>query len=86
MKHPHLSEKASLLKDAGNAFVFVVSKNANKKTVKDEIERLYKVEVVNVRIVNLPKKPKNLGRTRGFKPGLKKAIIYVKKGQTINVV
>jgi large subunit ribosomal protein L23 len=85
-KKPHLSEKATRLKDSQSAYVFVVDGSANKKTVASEIKRLYKVEVVNVRIVNLPKKPKNLGRTKGFAPGFKKAIVYLKPGQAINVI
>ncbi len=86
LKKPHLSEKATLLKNNQNAYVFVVDNFANKKTITSEIKRLFKVEVVNVRIVNLPKKPKSLGRTKGFAPGFKKAIVYLKPGQAINVV
>ena len=86
LKKPHLSEKTTHLKDNHSAYVFVVDSFANKKTVAQEIKRLYKVEVVNVRIVNLPKKPKNLGRTKGFSSGFKKAIVYLKPGQAINIV
>ncbi|KKS08323.1 MAG: 50S ribosomal protein L23 [Candidatus Brennerbacteria bacterium RIFOXYC1_FULL_41_11] len=86
LKKPHLSEKATFLKEKNNAYVFVVDKTANKKTVAQEIKRLYKVEVSDVRIVNLPKKPKNLGKTRGFSAGFKKAIVYIKTGQAINIV
>ena len=56
LKKPHLSEKATFLKNNRSAYVFVVDSFANKKTVASEIKRLYKVEVVKVRIVNLPKK------------------------------
>lgn len=86
LKKPHLSEKATHLKSTQNAYVFVVDRFANKKTVTGEIKRLYKVDVVNVRMINLPKKPKSLGRTKGFAPGFKKAIVYLKSGQAINVV
>lgn len=85
LKNPHLSEKATRLKDSQNAYVFVVDGFVNKKTVASEVKRLYKVEVVNVKIVNLPKKPKSLGRTRGFAPGFKKAIVCLKPGQAINI-
>ncbi len=86
LKKPHLSEKATRLKDSQNGYVFVVDSFANKKAVASEIKRLYKVEVINVRIVNLPKKPKSLGRTKGFASGFKKAIVYLKPGQAINVI
>ncbi|MEW5805190.1 MAG: 50S ribosomal protein L23 [Patescibacteria group bacterium] len=83
--HPHLSEKASLLKEKDNAYVFVVKNSANKKSVGQEVERFYKVKVEKVRIINLPKKPKNLGRTQGYRPGFKKALVYLAAGQKIDL-
>lgn len=84
--HPHLSEKASLLKEKNNVYVFVVKPSANKKVVKQVVEKLYKVKVEKVRMINLPKKPKSLGRTQGYRPGYKKALVYLAPGQQLDLI
>jgi large subunit ribosomal protein L23 len=86
LRSPHLSEKATMLKDKNKVYVFVVSKSANKKIVGQEIEKLYKVKVRKIRIINLPPKPKRLGRTRGSRPGFKKALVYLEPSQSIDII
>lgn len=86
LRKPHLSEKATFLKDAQNAYVFVVGKNANKKLIAKEIELMYKVNVLGVKMINSPSKPKSLGRSRGKVSGFKKALVTIKSGQTINII
>ena len=68
-----------------NKIVFKVNKKLNKILIKKNIEKLFKVEVIKVNIVNKKNKIKS---TRGKKvkiPGFKKAIVTLKKGQNIDL-
>ena len=68
-----------------NKIVFKVNKLFNKKLIKKNIEKIFKVEVIKVNIVNKKNKIKS---TRGKKvrvPGFKKAIVTLKKGQNIDL-
>lgn len=84
VRKPRITEKATVAKDTSNAYAFVVSNTATKIDVKHEIEKMYKVTVVKVNTVRMPRKAKQLGRSRGFVSGFKKAIVYLKKGDTIS--
>ena len=82
VRGPHISEKASDLA-AKNQYIFKVFKKANKIQIKKVIEQIYGVNVLKVNIINIPKKPKKMGKTPGWKKGYKKAIVKIKKGQKI---
>ncbi len=80
----HVSEKSTDL--AGEGFyTFRTDRLANKREIKEEVERKYKVNVVSVRIINIPSKKRRVGRTEGTKKGYKKAVVKVKKGQSIDL-
>jgi len=81
----HVTEKATGL-EAKNKYVFKVSPKANKIEIKKAIESLYGVEVINVRIINIPRKQRRLGKQKGWRKGYKKAIIRIKEGQRIEVM
>jgi len=81
---PILTEKARELAEKGQ-YVFEVSKLANKSEIKKAIEKLFKVKVEKVRIVNLPAKPRRFGRVFGKKKGIKKALVKLKEGQKIEI-
>ncbi len=81
----HIAEKPESLMDM-NQYVFKVSKKANKNEIKKAVEESYGVNVLKVRIINVPAKRRRLGRTRGWKKGYKKAIVTLKEGQKIEVV
>ena len=85
LKGPHVTEKATDLA-AKNQYVFRVFPRANKIEIKKAVEEVYGVNVINVRIINIPRKPKKLGRTSGWKKGYKKAIVKVKQGQKIEIM
>ena len=81
---PLLTEKSTNLSEQ-NKIVFKVHKNANKKNLKNNKEKIFKVNVIKVNIVNKQNRTK---LTRGKKvkvSGFKKAIITLKKGQTIDL-
>ena len=81
---PVITEKSTNLSEQ-NKIVFKINKNANKKNVKKSIEKIFKVNVIKVNIINKKTKTK-LTRGRKVKvTGYKKAIITLKKGQTIDL-
>ena len=82
---PHITEKTTDL-EKKNQYVFKVFPKANKTEIKKAIEDLYKVEVLNIKIINVPKKRRRLGRISGWKKGYKKAIVKIKEGQKIEVL
>ncbi len=85
LRNPHVTEKATDLTKE-NKYTFKVWPKTNKIEVKKTIEGLYDVDVVSVRIINVPPKRRRLGRTLGWRKGYKKAIVTVKEGQKIEVL
>ena len=85
LKSFYISEKSQKLGAEKNQYVFKVSKDANKTEIKKAIESLYKITVLKVNIINLKRKQKNFRRIIGFKKGIKKAIVKVKKGEKIEL-
>ena len=81
---PIVTEKSTNQSEL-NKIVFKVNKKFNKKLIKKNIEKIFKVEVTKVNIINKKSKTKS---TRGRKvkvPGFKKAIVTLKKGQSIDL-
>lgn len=85
LKSPCITEKATNMSSQGNFYVFNVNSDANKIEIKKAVEDKYKVNVLNVRTINIPRKRMVRGKTEGFRPGYKKAVIKVKEGQKIEI-
>lgn len=85
LSRPQITEKASLLQES-NQYIFQVFKTATKPEVKKAVEEVYGVNVEQVRIINVDRKRKRLGRTTGWKKGYKKAIVKLRKGQDIEIM
>tara|TARA_B100001105_G_scaffold225623_1_gene195188 strand:- start:502 stop:792 length:291 start_codon:yes stop_codon:yes gene_type:complete len=81
---PNVTEKSTSLSEF-NKIVFKVDKNANKKTIKKNIEKIFKVNVIKINTINMKGKVKLVKNKKSFKPGYKKAIITLKKGQSIDL-
>ena len=81
---PVITEKSSNM-STQNKVVFKVRDDTNKKTLKKNIEKLFKVSVVKVNIINQKTKVKMKQGRKSFKSGYKKAIITLKKGQSIDL-
>ena len=81
---PRITEKATSLSEY-NKIVFKVHKGANKKTIKKSIEKIFKVNVIKINTINLKGKTKLVRGKKSYKPGYKKAIVTLKKGQTIDL-
>lgn len=79
------TEKAIIATDK-NKYVFVVSKNANKDSLYQEIVMKYKVNPLKINIVNLPAHTVMRKGRPGTVAGLKKAIVTLKKGDKIEVI
>ena len=81
---PHITEKATNISEQ-NKIVFKVHYKANKINLKKNIEKIFKVNVTKINIIN---KRSKIKITRGRKvkiAGFKKAIITLKKGQNIDL-
>ena len=81
---PMLPSKATSLSEY-NKIVFKVHKGASKSSIKKIIEKIFKVNVIKINTINLKKKNKLVRNKKSSKPGYKKAIVTLKKGQSIDL-
>ena len=81
---PTITEKATSLSEF-NKVVFKVHKGANKNSIKKSIEKIFKVNVIKINTINLKGKTKIVRNKKSRKPGYKKAIVTLKKGQSIDL-
>jgi len=86
LESPHVTEKAGMLADKNNSYIFKVNSSANKNEVKSAVQDLYGVAVENVNIINIPRKARRVGRNEGFKSGFKKAIVKLAEGERIEIM
>ena len=82
---PIITEKSTLLKDAGNQYIFEVQRDANKIEIKNAVEKLFKVKVVSVHVSNMEGKKKRLGRFAGKKSDWKKAVVKLSPKDKITI-
>lgn len=86
---PLITEKMTNLTADKGQYGFIVSTKANKIEIKKAIEKKFNVHVVSVRTMNYPGKTKTMfkrsGRFTGKTPKYKKAIVTLKKGETIEL-
>ena len=81
---PAVTEKSVDLMQE-NKYCFKVAKDANKIEIKNAIEEIFKVTVVNVNTVNVHGKMKRMGRTQGMTASWKKAVVTLREGDSIEV-
>jgi len=81
---PNITEKSTFLSEY-NKIVFKVHKGANKNSIKKSVEKIFKVNVVKINTINLKGKTKMVRGKKSIKAGYKKAIITLKKGQSIDL-
>jgi large subunit ribosomal protein L23 len=81
---PVVSEKSFVLAEAGK-YTFRVHDRAHKTQIRQAIEELFDVKVVEVRTVSVKSKPKRRGQTSGRTRQWKKAIVQVGEGDTIPI-
>ncbi len=81
---PVITEKSMDLQ-ADNKYTFFVDTRANKTEIKNAIEKIFDVEVLQVNTIHVKGKPKRVGRFTGKTSDKKKAIVSLKPGQTIQL-
>ena len=84
IRNPIITEKATILSEQ-NKTVFKVHEKANKVIIKKNIEKIFKVNVIKVNILNKKTKVKIRQGKKIYKSGYKKAIVTLKKGQSIDL-
>ncbi|WP_372864333.1 50S ribosomal protein L23 [Spongiibacter sp.] len=81
---PHVSEKSAMSAEAGNQVVLRVLPSATKLEIKNAVEKLFKVDVLDVRTVNMKGKVKRNRFGLSKKPSWKKAYVSLVQGQDID--
>lgn len=83
IKKPLVTEKSSLQTEVANRYGFIVDLKANKYQIKNAVEELYDVKVLNVRTSIIPGKLKRAGRLVKKTSKTKKAFVQLGEGQKI---
>ena len=81
---PHVSEKAAIVGDASNQYVFKVAVDATKLEIRKSVEQLFKVKVNNVTTLKVKGKVKRNKYGFSTKPTWKKAYVRLEQGQDID--
>lgn len=85
IKRPLVTEKSTIARDEENKHLFEVDRRATKIEIRNAVEKIFKVQVVNVHTMNMTGKKKRLGRITGRKRNWKKAVITLAPGGSIEV-
>jgi large subunit ribosomal protein L23 len=83
---PVMTERSTILKEKFNQYVFEVPKTSAKGEIKRSVEEVFKVTVESVRTSKLPGKFRRYGQGGGYRPSWKKAVVTLKKGDSIELV
>jgi large subunit ribosomal protein L23 len=81
LKRPLLTEKSNTMKADRNVVCFEVDKNANKRQIKEAVEKMFSVKVEEVTTAVIHGKRRRYGRSVGMKPDWKKAYVKIKEGE-----
>src|SRR5436190_23556042 len=89
LRKPIITEKMTIAGDKRGQYGFIVDNGANKIAIKNAVEKMYGVTVERVNTLHQSEKKRSRntktgGTTTGIKGGLKKAIVTLKKGETID--
>ena len=79
------TERTTMLRETNNEYVFEVDKRANKHVIRQAIENAFRVKVDSVRTMIVAGKLRRQGRSEGKSPTWKKAIVRLKKGESISM-
>jgi large subunit ribosomal protein L23 len=83
IQRPVVTEKSNIGREDGNLATFAVDPRANKHEIRQAVEELFNVEVVDVRTMRQPRKSRRIGRHSGRRAEWKKAIVRLADGQSI---
>jgi len=85
IKKALITEKTTIARDEANKYCFAVDRRANKIEIGAAVEKLFKVKVIDVAVMNVPGKKKRIGRIVGEKPTWKKAVVTLAPGSRIEI-
>ena len=85
IKSPVISEKAYAGMERGT-YSFWVERDANKTQIKNAVQQAFGVRVMKVNTMNIPGKPKRVGKFSGHRPDRKKAVVVLAEGQKIDAL
>jgi large subunit ribosomal protein L23 len=83
LRRPLVTEKSTTAKEAYNKLYFEVDRRANKIEIKQAVEKIFKVNVLEVATANIRGKKKRVGRHFTRRPDWKKAMVTIKPGQRV---
>ena len=84
IKGPIITEKSNDLLEKENKYTFKVALDANKVEIKQAIEEIYNVKVVDIATIRVLPKHRRVGKYEGFRPAYKKAICKLADGNKID--
>ena len=84
IKQPWVTEKSTGL-TAAHKYTFLVKNSATKNEIKKLVKELYRVDAVKVNMTTKPAKKKGGARFPGTQSAIKKAVVTLKEGQSINI-
>ena len=82
---PIITEQSMHFANARGAYSFEVNKKANKAQIRNAIQKLYNVKVVDVRTANVKGKPRRRGRNFGITRSWKKAVVVLSEEHHIDL-
>ncbi len=85
IKRPLITEKSTLAREESGKYMFEVDRRANKIEIGQAVEKLFKVKVLDVRVVNVQGKSKRVGKKIGRTQDWKKAIVKLLPGNKIEI-
>lgn len=86
IKKALITEKSTVARDAANQYNFEVDPRANRIEVVRAVEKLFKVKVLSVRVMNVPGKKKRTGKVLGERRSWKKAVVTLAPGNRIEAM
>lgn len=85
IKRALVTEKSTIARDEANKYVLEVDPRANKIDIAKAVEKLFKVKVLQVHVMNVAGKKKRMGKIIGRKRSWKKAVVTLLPGNRIEV-
>ncbi len=84
LEKPLITEKSTMMQEHGNRVMFQVKRSANKLQIKEAVQNIFNVTVLDVNTINVKPKTQRFGRHQGQTKAWKKAIILLKEGDRID--
>lgn len=85
IKRPLVTEKSVTAHNSKNEYAFEVDQRATKADIRNAVEKVFKVKVVDVRTLNRKGKPKRGGKVMTHTSDWKKAFVQIKEGEKIQM-